>query len=168
MKILKIFIYLLSIPLVLFLHLFFSYVNLFNLLLLFSIFSFRNMKMYGNWWLLLLVSLLVDVCLHLFLGSTLVSILGTLIFLAIVDRVISVKENIFFDLLSIFFALIIYSAISFLFSSLQESSSSLIWNFDILLGWVIFAGKNIVLYGFFKIINNLWDKYLRNNVLDVI
>lgn len=167
MKILKFFIYILSIPLVLFLHLFFTYINLFNLLLLFSIFSFRNMKMYGNWWLLLVVSLLIDVCLHLFIGTTLVSILGTLVFLAVVDKIVSVKENIFFDLLAIFFALIIYSAISFLFSSFQESSS-LVWNINIFVGWLIFAGKNLILYGFFKIINTLWDKYLRNNVLDVI
>ncbi len=160
MKILKIFLYILSVPIFFYFILFFEYLGFLNLFLVFSIFLFRDLKSFNLWWLLLLFTLFLDVALHLWLGTYLFSITFVLLLLLLFDRLVS---NFFLDLIAVFFAFFLFKIFFSCFLFFQETGVLPTFDLAFLTTSLLFAFKNIFFYILLRSVEYLFKSYFRNS-----
>ncbi len=158
---LKIILYVLAIPLFIYFALFFHYLSLFSLFLIFSVFVFRDMKSSGLIWLLILVSIFLDVLLHLWFGTHLLVITLTLFVLSVFDRFVS---NFFLDIVAVFFAFLFFAFLFNIFAFFQETSVLPLFDLEFFSGVVFFIIKNIFAYLFLKIMEYFLKSYFTQEV----
>ncbi len=156
MRYLKTILYILSIPLFIYLALFFHYLSAFSLFLIFSVFIFRDMKSFGLIWLLVLISIFLDVVLNLWLGTHLLVITLTLFVLSLFDRFVS---NFFLDIVAVFFAFIFFAFLFNIFIFFQETSVLPLFNLEFFTEVIFFTIKNIFAYLFLKIMEYFLKSY---------
>ncbi len=158
----KILLYILLIPIFLYLALFFEYLSLFNLFLVFSVFFFRDLKKLNLWWFLILISILLDIAMYFWLGTYLVSISLVLLLLLLFDRFMG---NLFLDIVSVFFAFLFFRFFFQMVVFFQETWAFLPMDLNLFYDVVLFAVKNIFLYLILKIIFYFLKSYLREDML---
>ena len=160
MKILKIVFYILAIPVFLYLALFFEYLSFLSLILIISVFLFRDLKFLNLWWFLLIVSIFLDISLHFWLGTHLLAMTFVLLLLLLFDRFVS---NIFLDIIAVFFTFILFRLFFMTFISFQEVSMLPTFDLEILLHSFTFALKNIFAYLILKFGEYILKSYFRGN-----
>ncbi len=160
MKILKIILYIISLPVLLYLALFFEYLSFFSLILVLSVFFFRDLKKINFWWVLLLISILLDISMHLWFGTYFISVSVVLFLLFLFDKFVS---NIFLDILVVFFSFLIFRFFFQSFILFQEALVFPTLNADLLYDVFLFAIKNIFIYLLLKIVEYFFKSYFREN-----
>lgn len=161
MKFWKIFFYILLVPVFLYIVLFFEYLSFFNVFLIFSVFCFRDLDKKNWMWFLILVSVLLDISLSYWLGTTLLGIVFALLVLLVFDRFVG---NTFLDFISVFFTFILFRLFAYTFIFFQETSTLLDFNLELFVHVVIFAVKNMGLYLLVKLGEYFLSSYFRENV----
>jgi hypothetical protein len=160
MSILKIVLYILAIPVVVFLHLFFNYFSFISILLILSIALFKDLRTFHLWWFVAISTILVDIALHYWLGTYLLSLAICLLLLKLFERYV---DNLFLDIVGVFFGFIAFSFFIQAFLSLQESFSFGFLNFSFFLNSLVFAFLNILLYLCVKGLLYILQSYFRED-----
>jgi len=161
MKFLKIFFYILAIPLITYLALFFEYLSFFSLILVLSVFLFRDLKNFNLLWLLILLSILLDVVMHFWLGTFLLSITFVLLLLLVFDRFVG---NAFLNIVSVFFVFVIFRIFFLTFIFFQDTNMLPLVDLEFFLESIFFALKNIFVYLILKVFEYFFKSYFRGNV----
>jgi hypothetical protein len=160
MKILRILLYILFVPVFVYLALFFEYLSLFSLILVFSVFLFRDLKKLNLWWILILISILLDVSMHFWLGTYFLSISIVLLLLFLFDKFVS---NFFLDIVAVFFAFFVFRFFFQAFIFFQDTSMLPAVDLEFLTGIMFFAVKNIFVYLILKTVEYFFKSYFREN-----
>ncbi len=160
MKFLTLLLYIILIPIVLYMHLFFANLSLISVLLILSVFLFRDLKLLHYWWFLLIVSVLLDYAMYYWIGTFLLSIVVTLFFLHVWDRYVS---NIFLDVVGVFFAFVLFKLFLHIFVSLQESFTLDFWSFSLVWIGILFGLINICVYLIIRGVDYILQSYFRND-----
>ncbi len=161
MNILKILIYILSLPLFVFLGLFFQYLLSLNLLLVFSVFLFRDLRKLNLFWLLIFTSLLLDVSMYFWLGTHLLTVSIALFLLLLFDKFVS---NFFLDIVAVFFTFLFFQFFFQILIFFQETSTLISMDLNFLNDIVLFAIKNIFVYLILKTLFYFLKSYFREEV----
>jgi hypothetical protein len=164
MQILKILLYILLLPVFLYLFLVFEYLSFFSLILLLTVFLFWDLKKFNLFWFLILSSLLLDIAMHYWIGTYLISLTFVLAILFLLDRFLN---NIFLNLIAVFVAFFVFSIFFKTFLSFQETSTLHVLELNVFLESLLFALKNIFVYLFFKIADYIFKSYFRGNVFRI-
>ncbi len=160
MNIFKILLYIASIPVLLYFHLFLGYFCPLSLFLVLSIFLFKDLKNYKIWWFLIVTGFFLDIALHYWVGTYAVAITLTLLLLKLFERYLS---NIVLDLLAVFFSLVFFKFSFEVFVSLQESLSFSFLGIELFWKLIVFGLANMFLYLFFRALNSILLSYFRND-----
>lgn len=161
MRFVKIILYILTIPFFLYLALFFNYLSLFSLFLIFSVFIFRDLKSFGLIWMLVLISIFLDVVLNLWLGTHLLVVTLSLLVLSLFDRFVS---NLFLDIVAVFFSFLFFIFLFNTFTFFQETSALPSFDLEFFSNVVFFTMKNIFAYLFLKIVEYFLKSYFTQEV----
>ena len=161
MNMLKILIYILSLPLFVFLGLFFQYLLSLNLLLVFSVFLFRDLRKLNLFWLLIFTSLLLDVSMYFWLGTHLLTVSIALFLLLLFDKFVS---NFFLDIVAVFFTFLFFQFFFQILIFFQETSTLISMDLNFLNDIVLFAIKNIFVYLILKTLFYFLKSYFREEV----
>ena len=162
MKLLRTIIYILLIPIFLYLVLFFEYLSFFNLFLVFSVFIFKDLKKLNLLWFLIPISILLDVSMHLWLGTHVLSIFLVLLLLLLFNKFVG---NFFLDIVFVFFAFLFFRFFFQTYIFFQDTSSLLPIDMALFNDIVLFAVKNIFLYLILKTAEYFLKSYFREDIL---
>ncbi len=160
MSVLKILLYILAIPVVIFLHLFFNYFSLISILLILSVALFKDLKALHLLWFVAISTIFVDIALHYWLGTYLLSLAICLLLLKLFERYV---DNLFFDILGVFFSFVVFFLFIQVFLSLQESFSFGFVNLSFILNSFVFGFLNILLYLCIKGLLYILQSYFRED-----
>lgn len=161
MKFLKIFFYILSIPLIIYLSLFFEYLSFFSLILVLSVFLFRDLKNFNLLWILVISSVFLDITMHFWLGTFLLSITFVLLLLLVFDKFVG---NVFLSIVSVFFVFVIFRIFFLNFLFFQDTNMLPVMDLEFFLESIFFAIKNIFVYLILKIFEYFFKSYFREKV----
>ena len=159
MNVLKILLVLICLPLLLYLHLFFEYFSSISIFLVLSVFIFRDLKLFGYWWCIIILTVFIDSIFYYWLGTYLLSTLLVLVFLEITGKFIS---NLLLDLVCVFLSFVLFRIFFYSFVIFQEAGSLDVLDINMIYESLLFALTNLLLYLFIRLGNYILDHYFRN------
>ncbi len=162
MKILKIILSLLLIPIFLFFVLFFEYLGFFNLVLVFSVFFFRDLKKFELLWFLILIAIILDVSMHFWFGTYFLSISIVILLLIFFERLIG---NFFLEIFVVFITFVVFFAFFQAFIFFQETSFLPSMELEFFYDAILLAAKSFFVYLLLKTGEYFFKSYFRSNIV---
>jgi hypothetical protein len=159
MQIWKIFFYILLIPVMLYLSLFLEYISFFSLPLVFAVFFFRDLKRYNYLLFFIFLTILLDITMHFWMGTFLLSITVVLLILLLFDRLVS---HVFLNFFAVFLAFFLFRIFFLQLTFFQETMFLQNIDTSILVNAVLFALKNMLVYLVLKVGEYFFKSYIRD------
>ncbi len=159
MQIWRIFFYILLIPVTLYLSLFFEYISFFSLPLVFAVFFFRDLKRYNYLLFFIFLTILLDITMHFWMGTFLLSITFVLLILLLFDRLVS---HVFLNFLAVFLAFFLFRIFFLQLTFFQETMFLQNIDISIFVNAVTFALKNMLVYLVLKVGEYFFKSYIRD------
>ncbi|GEM_PF-3417500 len=159
MKVLKVLLILLCLPLLLYLHFLFAYFGNISLILVLSVFVFKDLKLFNYWWCLPILAIFIDAVFYYWIGTFLLSVVIVFIVLELANKFIS---NFLFEIVYIFVGFFIFRIFLYFFTIFQETLSFNFLDTGEIIDSLRFALFNLLLYLFIRLVHYFLNSYFRN------